>query len=229
MKHVVVNTLAALFVIAGMGIRPVLANDTAAVLGAGGLELTTSDDIMMVSEDLYLSPDEIRVRYTFRNESSRDITTTVAFPLPPVDQSAHSEIVFLPMEDQENFVGFRVWVDGQPIQPKLEQKATTDSDADVTAELSRAGLPVNASLPGWKAKLHSLPNNLRQQLIKQGLLDVESGRANSPSAEFSPNWTLEATFHWDQTFPAGKTIVVEHRYKPIVGGVSSFDASQIGD
>ena len=30
-------------------------------------------------------------------------------------------------------------------------------------------------------------------------------------------WLLSTAYYWEQTFPAGKTIVVEHRYKPSVG------------
>src|SRR5690606_11816409 len=108
---------------------PVHASETSAVRGAGGLSLTTSDHIVMASEDLYLSPSEVRIHYVFRNESDRDITTAVAFPLPDIDQGAFAT-VFLPVEDQENFVGFQVTADGKSIHPKLEQKAFTDNGAD---------------------------------------------------------------------------------------------------
>ena len=36
----------------------------------------------MESQDLYLSREEVRVVYRFRNRSDRDIATLVAFPLP---------------------------------------------------------------------------------------------------------------------------------------------------
>lgn len=206
----------------------VRANDTAAVLGAGGLELTTSEDIVMANEDLYLSKKQVRVRYAFRNESDRDITTTVAFPLPEIDQSDHSEMVFLPAEDQGNFVDFQVTVDGRPIQPTLEEKAISDEGADVTAAIVNAGLPVNTRLPGWKEKAQALPDAAWQQLVKQGLIETEG--PDRQSDDFTPSWTLRATFHWQQTFPAGKTITAEHRYVPISGGVSIFaDESQFGD
>jgi hypothetical protein len=32
-----------------------------------------------------------------------------------------------------------------------------------------------------------------------------------------PNWTLKSTYFWRQTFPAGREIVIEHRYRPSVG------------
>lgn len=226
-KDSVVNVLIA-SVVTIMAFTPVHANDTAAVLGAGGLELTTSDDIVMASEGLYLSPSEVRVRYAFRNESDHDIKTTVAFPLPDVDQGEYGEIVFLPAEDQENFVDFQVAVDGRPVQPGLEQKAVTDDGDDVTAAITRAGLPVNAKLPGWKEKARALPDAAWQQLIKQGLIEADD--PSDRSDEFGPTWRLRATFHWEQTFPAGRTITVDHRYKPIVGGVSILaDENQLND
>ncbi|WP_273795159.1 DUF4424 domain-containing protein [Brucella intermedia] len=225
MKAKVVSVLIApVFALATI---PAQANDTAAVLGAGGLQLTTSKDIVMASEDLYLSRGQVRVRYEFRNQSDHDITTTVAFPLPDIDQNAY-DIVFLPAENQENFVDFHVRVDGQPVQPKLEQKAVTEDGADVTAALAKAGLPINAKLPGWEDKARALPDAAWEQLIKQGLIDADDPTKRSD--EFNPTWKLRATYYWEQVFPAGRSIIVDHRYKPIVGGVSSFeDESQFND
>ena len=68
----------ALAVLHGTG---ALANDSTASLDAGGLNLTFNPDIRMESEDLYLSRDEVRVVYRFRNESDH-VATLVAFPLP---------------------------------------------------------------------------------------------------------------------------------------------------
>lgn len=206
---------------------PAHANDTSAVLGAGGLSLTTSEHIVMESEDLYLSPSEVRIRYVFRNESDRDITTTVAFPLPDIDQSAFAT-VFLPVESQENFVGFKVTADGKTIHPKLEQKAFADDGVDVTTTIEKAGLPVNAKLPGWEGKARGLPEKAWRDLVVQGLIEEEN--PSDRSGDFTVNWNLRATFHWEQTFPAGKAVVVDHRYEPIVGGASILaDEAQFKD
>ncbi|MCC7272735.1 MAG: DUF4424 family protein, partial [Alphaproteobacteria bacterium] len=32
-----------------------------------------------------------------------------------------------------------------------------------------------------------------------------------------PLWTMRAAYHWEQEFPAGRALEVEHRYKPVVG------------
>src|SRR6185503_20923595 len=45
---------------------PALANDSTASTGAGGLVLRQTADIDMLSEDLYVSVEQIRVHYVFR-------------------------------------------------------------------------------------------------------------------------------------------------------------------
>ncbi len=213
------------FALAVLASTAAYANDTLVVLGAGGLELTKSEHIAMVSEDLYLAPSAVRVRYAFRNESDRDITTLVAFPLPDVDQGPGTN-VDLPMRGQQNFVHFHVTVDGQPVQAKLEQKAIAENGADITAELANAGLPIDTSLPGYDEKVRALPDDVWRRLVKQKILDYGEGEPHrSDNAYFM--WSLRATFHWEQTFPAGKAIVVDHRYKPIVGGSFVYSNAQL--
>lgn len=204
---------------------PVHANDTLAVLGAGGLELVTSEHIELASEDLYLSPSEVRVRYAFRNASDRDITTTVAFPLPAIDQGAIANIE-LPVGAERNFVDFRVKVDGETVETALEEKALLDEGTDVTAVLVKAGLPINARSPGWDEKLAALPDDVWQDLMAKGLFDTGDGPINRDD-EVSPLWSLQATFHWQQRFPAGETITVDHSYKPITGGNTVYSGDDL--
>jgi hypothetical protein len=66
---------------------PALANDTTASTGAGGLVIERTDDIDLVSEDLFVSASEIRIGYVFRNSSPKDVETIVAFPMPDRDLS----------------------------------------------------------------------------------------------------------------------------------------------
>lgn len=206
---------------------PVTANDTLAVLGAGGLELKTSEHIEMASEDLYLSPSAVRVRYAFRNTSDRDITTMVAFPLPAIDQGAIVNIE-LPVAAERNVVDFQVKVDGEAVEAALEQKALLDDGTDVTAVLVKAGLPINTRSPGWDEKLAALPDDVWQDLMARGLFDAGDGPA-SRDDEVSPLWSLQATFHWQQRFPAGRTITVDHSYKPIAGASIVYSAGDLAD
>jgi hypothetical protein len=55
------------------------ANDSSAELAIGGLVFTKNTSIEMLSEDLFLSTEQIRVRYRFYNSSNDDIVVHVAF------------------------------------------------------------------------------------------------------------------------------------------------------
>lgn len=225
---------ALLTTLAGAG--SAVANDSTATLGAGGLELTISNDIAMESEDLFLSPKAVRVRYGFRNESSQDIATRVAFPLPEVPFGPMDNVE-LPDSGRENFVDFSVTVDGQVVKPELEQRAISapvenknaarqyPAGHDITALVLQAGLPLDVNLPAWKHKLQDLSPDLRKRLVKEGVLFGEPG--DGTAGNLSPQWSLRETYHWQQLFPANQSIAIEHRYKPVVG--SSFFAGDASD
>ena len=67
-----------LTLVAGLAVASAaIANDTTASTGAGGLVLERTDAIDMISEDLFISVDEIRIRYVFRNRTPSDVETIV--------------------------------------------------------------------------------------------------------------------------------------------------------
>ena len=72
--------LAALLLSAGCA--PALANDTTAVLGTGGLIFITTDELKMQSEDLFISPTQVKVTYEFQNLTDKPLDVLVAFPMP---------------------------------------------------------------------------------------------------------------------------------------------------
>lgn len=61
----------------------VCANSSTATVAGGAIVYEKSKDISMDKEVLTISLEEIKVKYDFTNNSSKDVTTTVAFPLPP--------------------------------------------------------------------------------------------------------------------------------------------------
>lgn len=188
-----------------------LANDSTATLGAGGLVLTPTDDIALDSEDLYISPTEIRVRYQFRNVSSRDLPLRVAFPLPDIDLAELSEVpVERPGSDGINFVDFKVTVDGRPIAPELEARALL-KDEDVTDYLTSKGVKLSFFVDGFYDSLKALDAAARQDMTARGLAVYDE------YGNVYPQWTLRTAFHWPQTFSANATVTVEHSYKPVVG------------
>lgn len=55
------------------------ANDSSALLEAGGIVLTTSADVTMESEDLTIGRTRVRVSYVFRNTGTKEVRTRVGF------------------------------------------------------------------------------------------------------------------------------------------------------
>src|SRR5690606_1301486 len=125
---------AALLAAAALG-QAALANDSSAEKAAGGLVLRQNNDIDMVSEDLYVSPAEVRVRYVFRNRTRQDRRITVAFPMPDRELSYEMESEVAYPED------FRTLVDGRPVRMSVERRAFVNG-VDRTAELTRLNVPL---------------------------------------------------------------------------------------
>lgn len=195
--------------------RAGLANDSSAEKAAGGLVLRQDRDIDMVSEDLYVSPDEVRVRYVFRNRARQARRITVAFPMPDRDMSYEMESEVAYPE------GFATLVDGRPVRMSVERKAMVDG-VDRSAELVRLGIPV-APPPGERAfhvaqAIGRLPLAAQQRLARLGLIDREAFA--DTERYIVPRWTVQEIWHWDQVFPAGRDLRVEHRYRPGVGGTA---------
>ena len=70
---------------------PLSANDSDASVALGGVQLTREPRISMESERLTISLSKITVEYEFLNESDKDITTDVAFPIPPYENTERAE------------------------------------------------------------------------------------------------------------------------------------------
>jgi len=114
---------------------PARANDSMAETAIGGLTLTKSADVVMESEDLFVSEEKITVDYVFTNTSAKDIETLVAFPLPDVVNGP--EDVHRP--DFATELEFQTTIDGKPAELKLVQVAMVGG-TDVTAQVRAAGL-----------------------------------------------------------------------------------------
>jgi hypothetical protein len=93
-------------------VGPVIANDSLATLGAGGIVLTKSDGIVMESENLFIGEHKVRVEYVFRNVSGVDLLTRVAFSLPKWDDDG--DIGWGEHHTDKNPMNFSVVVDGKP-------------------------------------------------------------------------------------------------------------------
>lgn len=206
----------------------VSANDYNSELGAGGLLPVQSNTIAMDREDLFLSKEEVRVRYEFRNVTSLPVTTRVAFPMPEVPHmdgggpttsgGEYNVAVRFPVTNP-NFLNFKVWVNQLEIRPKLEIRARLPNGRDISAALLDIGGMALMMRPGvfgreeFNGAYGPIDENTRLRLSQLGAYIVKPDEAD----RYELPWTVYITFHWEQEFPPGIT-VIEHHYKPLVGG-----------
>ena len=197
------------------------ANDSTAELATGGLILTKSDRHRdAVGGSLYVSPREIRVSYRFYNASPADVTTLVAFPMPDItvadvgtrhhgsDQRPAKPAGLLDLGGRRS---------GQGAHPA---EGARRGGIDRTADLERLKVPLAPHLPSTD-KAH-------RQAAALGVGRAAAARTCRRAEEYSagrsmrkgrpsPRWTLQTTYYWEQTFPAGAEVTVEHGYKPSIG------------
>lgn len=196
------------------------ANDSSAELRSGGLVMTKDPAIEMRSEDLFISARQVRVTYRFANTSAKPVTILVAFPMPDITIEGEDDNISVPTRDPVNLMGFSTTVDGRPVTARVEQKVICKG-VDRTAYLRTLGVPLAPHLASTNKILDALPKARKDEIIKLGLGQImEYDAGKGWEHHLYATWTLKTTYYWRQTFPAGREIVVEHRYKPSVGETS---------
>jgi Domain of unknown function (DUF4424) len=181
-------------------------------MAAGGLELIKNDQVRMVSEVLRIAPRLVEVDYVFENTGARDVTTLVAFPLPELEPVSQVP-VNIPFPRTANPVGFQAWIDGREIKPDMDVQAFSQA-GEITAELRRLAVdPIDPEILDPKRP------ELKKAILGMHLLYDDD----------IPAWSVKVSFHWQQTFPAGKQVTVRHRYRPIYGSHYTVIDDSIGD
>lgn len=104
-------------------------NDSVAALDAGGIVLGKSDDIVMEREDLFISEEQIRVSYIFRNTSDKPINTRVAFPVPEFPEHPDGDMSI--DTSSKNPLKFSVSVEGKQKAFETELKKA-DGNISIT-------------------------------------------------------------------------------------------------
>ena len=203
-------------------VQGVRANDSSAEKAAGGLVLRQSAEIDMVSEDLFISAAQVRVRYLFRNRSARPVSTIVAFPMPDRDLAYEMESEVAYPAD------FHTFVDGRPVRMQVERRAMAHG-VDQSALLARLHIPIvpagERTASDIADAIARLPRAEQARLARLGLIDAVSFSA--PNGQAVPSWTVRETWYWRQTFPAGRNLRVEHRYTPGVGGTAGVPLANL--
>jgi hypothetical protein len=103
------------------------ANDSEAVVEGGQIVLKKSEQVVMESEELTISPNLVSVAYLFKNTGSKDITTYVAFPIVPGAEDW--EVGMKASEVLASWVDgldFKLLVDGVERSPEVKFAADRD-------------------------------------------------------------------------------------------------------
>ncbi|TIV08374.1 MAG: DUF4424 domain-containing protein, partial [Mesorhizobium sp.] len=172
---------------------PALANDSVAELGTGGLILSRSDAVAMQSEDLFISPEKVTVDYVFRNNTDKDVSSIVAFPMPDIEGDPN-EMPALPEAQSDNFLGFEVAIDGVDAKPQLEQRAFA-LGIDITADLKAQSVPLYPFGDAAKAALAKLPKDVTKDWEDRGII-IEDTADNGSGMQtaYVPFWQLRSTY-----------------------------------
>jgi hypothetical protein len=215
--------IAAATALAAVLAAPAFANDGFGGLTATGLQFDQTGVVQMLTEDLYLSLDKVKVAYTFRHSGDEDLTGEVIFPLPPIGLGDINESDFaIPREqlDKENIVNFTATVEGKAVKVKTDRIAivleviNTENPAppgyespgeDITATLTKYKIPLSLNFDKVAAALSKLPQAAKDDLTARGYAAFDENGGY-------PLWSIVERYHWTQTFPAGKDIKIAHSY-----------------
>lgn len=193
---------------------PTLANDSEAQVALGGLDLIRNAAISMDAEDLYISRDEVRVRYRYTNHSPHDVEVLVSFPVPdlPDGIGGYREDRAFP---DFAALGFTTTVDGKPVALGHAESAMI-GNRDVTRRIAELGWPLHwyRDFPDGGSFTETFTAAQKAAYLREGLLR----RSAYDAAVLEPAWQVVTHVTRRQIFPAGRTIDVTHRYVPIAGG-----------
>jgi Domain of unknown function (DUF4424) len=191
--------------------------DSTAELSVGGLVVARNADLSIESEELTITIDEVRIRYKFLNQGASPLTATLAFPLPDIDLS-EADNYAIPSADPVNFLDFKTSVDGKPVTFNISQRAFL-CDKDISAKIKAAGLPI-LPIGTRQDSVARMAKEAKDRLIDEGLL-IPAGTDAKGQPLHAGSWTVKTSAVRQQTFPAGKPVIIEHRYRTSMG--VSFD------
>ena len=199
------------------------ANDSTGYVGTGGVEYLKNKNISMHSEDLYISKEEVRVNYEFKNLSNKDITETVLFPMPAVPSFTDSDYA----DTSATYNNFKIWANGKPITPdqhvrtfmypiitRNRDRNYAETPIDTTNIFKACGISDAEMMSPWTYRFDT-------DDVNQRLLDCKSKALDKfldNREDLDILWDSQVIYSWKQTFKANTITKVKHTYKPLVGG-----------
>jgi hypothetical protein len=181
-----------------------IANDSSYGDDNGSIVFLRQADVSMDKETLYISRKRVEVDYVFSNRGKREISTGMAFPMPPVqfEDGDHNAIS-----------DFRLWVDGVPQKTEKKWVVKLQDGTDVSARFAASGWTIGDVGDFIDSK------------------EVPAGKKALPADWFDqeglPRFTLSEYFIWQQVFPVGKPVSIRHRYVPSYWSGVPIPASEV--
>lgn len=194
-----------------------LANDSTGYVGTGGIQYLKNAQITMQSEDLFISKKLIKVDYVYKNLSKHDITETVLFPLPRIDNFFEADFA----HTEALLKSFKIIVDGQHIKPEMHVRTFIQRDdksplIDATEAFQQCGFNQADMLNPW------VRNNDNYEYYQEKLRQCKQPQIQKILAGFNKDdvipWSSQVIYSWKQTFKANSVIKIYHAYKPLIGG-----------
>jgi hypothetical protein len=194
-----------------LALTPALADDGAASIAAGGLVMRREPRVTMAKEVLKISLKKVEVDYDFRNDTDSDVTTEVAFPIPPYTDDIEVD------PKQAGFDDFKLWIEGKAVAFQTDLRAFIGKK-DVTAIVNKYNLDIatfahnDYGATNQPNQISILPPARKQSAYRDGIISKphSDGLAD-------PNWSVHKRYYWSQTFPAHATIHIRHTYTPTIG------------
>lgn len=196
---------------------PVYADDAVEALSPNIMfeptqELIMQDETLTVTKTSHSFAEQqafiVDVDFHIKNNSDKDITRKIAFALPPVICNEESHSTWSGLDDKnpddKSLKDFSVTVDGKPVQFTKRIEAMHGNQI-ITGQLEKIGLPTNPCSIHMNAE-GKYPAEYETKMQKAGLLENND-----------PAWRENIYFEWEQTFPAGKVVNIQHRYTPVAG------------
>lgn len=194
-----------------------LANDSTGYVGTGGIQYLKNAQIVMQSEDLFISKKLIKVDYVYNNLSKNDITETVLFPLPRIDNFFEADFA----HTEQLLKSFKIIVDGKNIKPEMHVRTFIQKDEkstliDTTDAFKQCGFSQTDMLNPWAR------NNDDYEYYQDKLRQCKQPQIQKILANFQKDdvipWSSQVIYSWKQTFKANVLTKIQHAYQPLVGG-----------
>ena len=205
------------FLPAAIGAWGAHAAESLTELATGALDFANVSDpasFVLQSEDIYVSPKTVRVRYDIQNSGPNPLDIGYAFKFPDLDFSDPDTDYAIPGQDPVNFLGVSVKVNGKPAALKFSQRASFDNK-DVSATLREAKLAL-VPIGVFQNEISLANPEARDKLKGLGLI-VESGVTPEGTPLFFPGWTVRTSAAGKLTIAPQDKVSIELNYLTSLG------------